>query len=57
MVKEAVSYNNPGDGLAEEAIRLIKEGPQWNPGKYKGVNVVYRLMIPVTFKVDPTKYF
>lgn len=36
----------------EEAIRLIKSMPTWQPGKIKGEAVVTRMRIPVRFKLD-----
>ncbi|MCB0698007.1 MAG: energy transducer TonB [Chitinophagaceae bacterium] len=41
-----------GAGLEEEAIRLVKSMPAWQPGTYKGkpVRVIYTL--PVVFKLE-----
>lgn len=44
-----------GDGCDEEAMRVIKEMPKWNPGKDKGkpVNVAFNL--PIKFSLDKKK--
>ncbi len=44
-----------GDGCDEEAMRVIKEMPKWNPGKDKGkpVNVAFNL--PIKFMLDEKK--
>ncbi|MEO5943457.1 MAG: energy transducer TonB [Ferruginibacter sp.] len=40
-----------GYGLDEEALRVVKEMPTWNPGKLKGKNVKTRYTLPVTFQL------
>lgn len=35
--------------LDEEALRVIKAGPKWNPGKHRGAVVRQRVVVPVTF--------
>ncbi|MEQ8413238.1 MAG: energy transducer TonB [Imperialibacter sp.] len=35
----------------EEAIRLIKEGPKWTPGKQNGQPVFVRMVLPVSFNI------
>ena len=37
--------------MAEEAIRLVKAMPKWNPGKTFGVPVRCRFNLPITFKL------
>ena len=44
--------NNIGDGLDDEAVRVISKMPKWTPGKVKGKNVKTRLTIPVTYKIE-----
>lgn len=34
----------------EEAVRLIKESPNWNPGLQKGKPVPQRMVVPIIFK-------
>ncbi len=43
--------NKVGDGLDEEAIRVINNMPKWKPGMVKGKNVKTRLDLPITFQV------
>lgn len=38
-------------GMAEEAIRIIKRGPKWNPAKQNGRNVHFRQQQSITFTV------
>ncbi len=40
-----------GYGLEEEALRVVKAMPQWNPGKLKGKNVKTRFTLPVSFQL------
>ncbi len=40
-----------GGGCDEEAIRVISEAPNWNPGKQRGRNVRVRMIMPIVFKL------
>ena len=40
-----------GNGLDEEAIKIVKQMPAWKPGTVKGKPVKTRLLLPVTFKL------
>lgn len=40
-----------GGGCDEETIRLIKDGPEWTPGKQDGHAVNVRMRIPIKFKL------
>ena len=44
---------NAGNGLDEEATRVVKGMPAWKPGMVKGKNVKTRLELPITFKLSP----
>jgi protein TonB len=44
--------NMVGDGLDDEAVRVISNMPKWEPGKVKGKNVKTRLTLPVTYKIE-----
>ncbi len=48
-ISEVVALNDPGDGLAEEAIRVIKTGPDWIPAEQNGKPVAYRFVQTITF--------
>ncbi|MEO6314327.1 MAG: energy transducer TonB [Chitinophagaceae bacterium] len=41
-----------GNGLDEEAIKIVKQMPDWTPGMVKGKAVKTRLLLPVTFKLS-----
>ncbi len=40
-----------GSGCDEEAIRVLKQAPKWNPGKQRGRPVRQRMSIPIIFKL------
>ena len=40
-----------GGGCDEEAVRIIKKSPRWNPGKQRGVPVKQRMTFPIHFKL------
>ena len=40
-----------GYGLEEEALRVIKSMPQWNPGKLKGKNVKTTFTLPIVYQL------
>lgn len=41
-----------GAGCDEEAARIIKDAPDWNPGKQRGKPVSVRMVVPITFKLQ-----
>jgi len=41
-----------GDGLDEEAVKVVEQMPAWKPGKIKGKNVKTRLELPITFQLE-----
>ena len=41
-----------GGGCDEEAIRVIKGMPKWNPGKQKGVKVRVQFNLPLKFTLS-----
>jgi len=44
--------NDPGYGTREEAIRVIKKGPNWKPAIQNGREVIYRHKQNITFRVS-----
>lgn len=50
-ISEVVALNNPGDGLAEEAVRIIKKGPKWTPAEQNGSKVIFRNIQAITFRL------
>lgn len=51
-ISEVKAENKPGFGTEEEAIRIIKKGPKWQPALQNGRKVAYRVKQQVTFLVD-----
>ncbi|MBS1607067.1 MAG: energy transducer TonB [Bacteroidetes bacterium] len=41
-----------GNGLDEQALRVVSNMPTWKPGKVKGKNVKTRLELPIAFQVE-----
>jgi periplasmic protein TonB len=46
------AVRDPGNGLGEEAIRVLKLAPHWKPGVQNGRNVRVQFTIPVNFSLD-----
>jgi TonB family protein len=44
-----------GSGCDEEAVRVIKLMPKWNPGMDKGKVVKVQFVLPINFKLDTHK--
>jgi len=40
-----------GSGLEDEAVRLVRQMPTWNPGQIKGRNVKTRFTLPIKFEL------
>jgi protein TonB len=40
-----------GSGCDEEAVRVIKNMPKWQPGKQRGKPVRVRMSLPITFRL------
>ncbi len=40
-----------GGGCDEEAVRVVKNAPKWNPGKQRGRPVRVKMVLPITFKL------
>ncbi|MCU0334380.1 MAG: TonB family protein [Chitinophagaceae bacterium] len=51
-ISEVQALNDPGDGLAEEAVRIIKKGPKWTPAEQNGRKVIYRHIQAITFRLE-----
>ena len=50
-ISDVRAENNPGYGTAEEAVKVIKRGPDWKPAIQNGRNVIYRHKQSITFLV------
>ena len=44
-----------GAGCDEEAVRVVKMMPKWNPGEFKGKPVAVQFNLPIKFKLDVDK--
>jgi len=51
-VTNLILQRDPGDGLGDEAMRVIEKGPKWTPAWQKGRNVTYRFTQTVTFQLQ-----
>lgn len=51
-VSNVAAINDPGFGLASEAIRVIQKSKQWSPAIQNGQNVKYMQVQPITFLVN-----
>jgi TonB family protein len=50
-LSEFNALDNPGGGLSEEAIRVIKNGPKWEPAMQNGRKVIARIVQKITFQL------
>lgn len=51
VVKPATEGTALGDGLDEEAVKVVNQSPAWKPGTVKGKPVKTRLTLPITFQL------
>ncbi len=51
-ISEITVLNDPGDCLAEEAIRIIRSGPKWKPAEQNGRIVISRHIQTITFRLQ-----
>lgn len=51
-ISDIKAENDPGFGTAEEAIRMIKNGPAWVPAKQNGINVTSEAKQTITFIIS-----
>jgi protein TonB len=51
-ISEVEALNNPGDGIAEEAVRIIAKGPKWIPAEQNNRKVKYRQVQSITFRME-----
>ena len=47
--------NSPDSLLSEEALRIVKSMPKWNPGKLGDEIVKMKCSMPIDFKIEPYK--
>jgi len=51
-ISDVRALTNHGYGMEEEAIRVIKKGPKWNPAVQNGRQVKAYCKQPITFRVE-----
>jgi len=51
-ISDIIALNDPGDGLADEAIRIIKKSPLWKPAEQNGRKVKYMHIQAITFRLE-----
>lgn len=51
-VSDAMILSDPGDGLGEEALRMIRESGRWMPAMRQGRKVRYRHIQAITFRLE-----
>lgn len=52
IVSDVTALNDPGGGLAAEAIRIIKKSGKWTPAEQNGRKVKSYKKQPITFRVE-----
>jgi len=52
VVSPKIIGKRVGDGLEDEALRVVNQMRTWTPGKVKGKNVKTRLTLPVRFQLE-----
>jgi len=51
-ITNATIKRDIGAGCGEEAVRVVKMMPKWNPGKQRGKTVRTQFILPVSFKLS-----
>ena len=51
-ISDAEVYKGIGEACDEEALRVIKNSPNWNPGKQRGQAVRVQMILPITFQLQ-----
>ncbi len=51
-ITEVTAVKGIGAGADEEAERVLRESPNWKPGKQRGRAVKQRMVIPIIFKLS-----
>lgn len=54
-ISDVKGENDPGYGTLEEAIRVVKKGPNWKPAVQNGRNVTYRHIQNIVFIVSDSE--
>jgi protein TonB len=51
-VSDVKALTSHGYGMEDEAVRVIKKGPQWKPAIQNGRNVKAYRRQPITFQIE-----
>jgi len=51
-ITRIAAENNPGGGLAQEALRVVKNMPNWKAGKQAEQPVAVKITMPIGFKLQ-----
>lgn len=51
-ISEVTALNDPGDGLAQEAVRIILNGPKWTPAEQNNRKVKFRAVQVIGFRLE-----
>jgi protein TonB len=51
-ISDVEALNDPGDGIAAEAVRIIRQGPKWKPAQQNGRFVNYRHVQSIVFQLE-----
>ena len=51
-VTEVIAVKGIGAGCDEEAVRVLNEAPNWNPGMVVDMPVKVRMILPITYKLN-----
>ena len=54
-IGEISILKDPGSGLGDEAVRLVKMMPAWTPGSHNGEYVKVWFTLPIKFELDESK--
>jgi TonB family protein len=49
---KVLDHASVGDGLDQEALRVVRAMPSWKPGKVNGKKVRIRMELPISFQVE-----
>jgi protein TonB len=52
VISDVKAENDPGYGTKEEAIKIIRKSPTWEPAVQNGTKVVHRQKQKITFRVS-----
>ena len=51
-IQDVVILRGVGGGCDEEAVRVVKNAPAWEPGRQRGRPVRVKMRLPIRFKLS-----